>query len=145
MSSSPTRTMSPRASVATTAASQRSFTRPSIQTSSRPPNPHNQHSPHNLHNLHNPRNQLRTSRGSGVRGATGIFFDTQTPDALSAGVRAAEATRFDAATIRRHAEQFSRQRFIGQIEEFVARSLENAGTPTPAVPARGGARERGNP
>jgi len=80
-----------------------------------------------------------------VQGVTGIFFDTQTPDALSAGVRAAEATRFDAATIRRHAEQFSRQRFIGQIEEFVARSLENAGTPTPAVPARGGARERGNP
>lgn len=51
---------------------------------------------------------------------TGMFFATQTPDALIAGVRAAEATTFHAAVIRRHAEQFSRRRFISQIEAFVS-------------------------
>ena len=58
-----------------------------------------------------------------VQGVTGMFIAAQTPDALSAGVQAAEAMTFDAAAIRRHAVQFSRQRFIGQIEEFVARAI----------------------
>src|SRR3989442_851957 len=44
-------------------------------------------------------------------GATGIFFAEQTPDALISGIRAAEATTFDAAAIRQHTVQVSRQRF----------------------------------
>src|SRR2546425_246946 len=56
-------------------------------------------------------------------GVTGIFFAEQTPDALMAGIRAAEATTFDAAAIRRHTMQFSQQRFTVQIAEFVAAAL----------------------
>ena len=65
-------------------------------------------------------------------GVTGIFFGEQTPDALMAGIRAAEATTFDAAAIRRHTEQFSRQRFTVQIAEFVDAAVAQSRGPAVA-------------
>ncbi len=55
-----------------------------------------------------------------VAGATGVFFDAQTPEALHAAVDACAATRWDAAAIRRHAERFGVQTFI----DGLARAIE---------------------
>jgi len=49
-----------------------------------------------------------------------------------AGIRAAEATTFDAAAIRRHTEQFSRQRFTVQIAEFVDAAVAQSRGPAVA-------------
>ena len=51
-----------------------------------------------------------------------IFSDT-TVEALSAGLTRAAATTWDSARIRRHAERFSRQRFVRDIERVVDETL----------------------
>src|SRR5574337_504411 len=53
-------------------------------------------------------------------GVTGIFFEEQTPEALAAAVRKADDVRWDGATIRRHAQRFSHQRFVKEITNFIA-------------------------
>jgi glycosyltransferase involved in cell wall biosynthesis len=55
-----------------------------------------------------------------IDGVTGMFFKEPTPGALSAAVQAADNVRWDGAMIRRHAERFSRQRFVREITNFIA-------------------------
>jgi len=61
---------------------------------------------------------LETVIGSGDC-RTGLFFNEQTPEALSAALRHFPSERFDAETIRRNAERFSRQVFIDKITNFI--------------------------
>jgi glycosyltransferase involved in cell wall biosynthesis len=58
-----------------------------------------------------------------IDGETGILFSDTTVESLSEGLRRAAATRWDAARIRRHAEQFSRARFVRDIERVVDETL----------------------
>lgn len=62
-----------------------------------------------------------------VPGRTGVFFAEQTRDALAAAVRAFEGQRFAPDTIRAHAEQFSRQRFMREMTEFVTQAVAQPG------------------
>jgi glycosyltransferase involved in cell wall biosynthesis len=67
-----------------------------------------------------------------VDGTTGVLVPAQTADALAEGVRRAEATLWDAHTIRRHAERFGeasfRERLVGFLEGVI-------GGPVPAARA----------
>lgn len=54
-----------------------------------------------------------------VDGVTGVFFDTQTPDALSAAVHQREAMTFDPQLIRAHARTFDATVFRQRMAEFV--------------------------
>ena len=58
-----------------------------------------------------------------IDGETGVLFADTTVESLSAGMKRAAATRWDATRIRRHAEQFSRQRFVRDIERVVEETL----------------------
>jgi glycosyltransferase involved in cell wall biosynthesis len=55
-----------------------------------------------------------------VPGETGILVDESTPDAFAAGIADAMGRTFDPALIRRHAEQFSRARFAGEMAGQIA-------------------------
>lgn len=55
-----------------------------------------------------------------VDGATGIFFDTQTPEALEQALHVAETTRFNPSGIRRHAMRFDRARFKKKIWDYIS-------------------------
>jgi glycosyltransferase involved in cell wall biosynthesis len=59
------------------------------------------------------------------RAPTGLFFDAQTPDALTDAVRRFEASadRFDPAAIRRHAEAFRGERFRSELRAEIDRTL----------------------
>ena len=59
-------------------------------------------------------------------GETGLFFDTQTPEALADAVRRFEASRsrFDAARIAAHAAGFDREHFKRRFAALVDRLLE---------------------
>lgn len=48
-------------------------------------------------------------------GSTGLFFESPTPDAVADAVRRLRRHRWDADAIRRHAGNFSEQRFIDRI------------------------------
>lgn len=61
-----------------------------------------------------------------TEGETGVFFHEATPEALAAAVERAEGTRWDAAGIRRHAEQFDTAVFKAQFSEFVRSHWEAA-------------------
>jgi glycosyltransferase involved in cell wall biosynthesis len=54
-----------------------------------------------------------------VDGVTGIVFDEQSIAGLIAGIERFEALSFDAKSIRRHAEYFSKQRFTEAIRRIV--------------------------
>lgn len=56
-------------------------------------------------------------------GVTGILFAEQSPDALVAAVRRAEHIVWDAAVIRRHAEQYSVSGFEQRFRDIVAREV----------------------
>jgi glycosyltransferase involved in cell wall biosynthesis len=58
-----------------------------------------------------------------IDGETGVLFSDTTVESLSAAMKRAAATRWDAGRIRRHAEQFSRQRFVRDIERVVDDTL----------------------
>jgi glycosyltransferase involved in cell wall biosynthesis len=66
-----------------------------------------------------------------VEGTTGVLVPAQTVDAIADGVRRAEATRWDARVIRRHAERFGeesfRDRLVAFLEGLLGRSLPPAG------------------
>ncbi|MDP9316124.1 MAG: glycosyltransferase [Chloroflexota bacterium] len=55
-----------------------------------------------------------------IDGVTGCFFHEQTPAALAVAVAHSRAATFDPLTIRRHAEQFGRERFKQRMAEFIA-------------------------
>jgi glycosyltransferase involved in cell wall biosynthesis len=63
-----------------------------------------------------------------AEGTTGIFFRQQTVEALGEAVRAFRDEQFDAAVIRRHAEEFDTTRFQRRFLQFVEAKL--AGHPT---------------
>jgi glycosyltransferase involved in cell wall biosynthesis len=54
-----------------------------------------------------------------VPGKTGILVDEPSPEAFADAISRAADTRFDAAEIRRHAEQFGRERFLREISALV--------------------------
>ena len=58
-----------------------------------------------------------------IDGETGVLVSDTTVDALAAGMRRAAALRWDSARIRRHAEQFSRARFVSDIERVIDETL----------------------
>jgi glycosyltransferase involved in cell wall biosynthesis len=51
---------------------------------------------------------------------TGLFFYRQTADAIIEAVASFEKLHFDYASIRKHAEQFSKERFKQEIKNFVS-------------------------
>jgi glycosyltransferase involved in cell wall biosynthesis len=65
-----------------------------------------------------------------VDGTTGVLVPAQTADALADGVRRAEATPWDARTIRHHAERFGevsfRERLVGFLERVIGGRLPAA-------------------
>ncbi len=54
-----------------------------------------------------------------VPGRTGVFFDSQTVEALVPAVRSFDPEAFDPTVIRCHAERFSRRKFHEQVMAFV--------------------------
>ncbi len=54
-----------------------------------------------------------------VEGETGVFFDEQSSSALTEALRKLESVRWDAARIRRRAEQFHRDKFLQRIRDAV--------------------------
>ncbi|MGH2395985.1 MAG: glycosyltransferase, partial [bacterium] len=54
-----------------------------------------------------------------VPGRTGMFFGSQTVDALAAAIRSFDPATFDSTVIRRHAERFSLREFEERIVAFV--------------------------
>jgi glycosyltransferase involved in cell wall biosynthesis len=56
-------------------------------------------------------------------GETGVLFDEPTVDALAAALTRTAAIPWDAARIRRHAERFSRARFVTEIQHIVNDTL----------------------
>ncbi len=50
---------------------------------------------------------------------TGLFFQEQTASSIQATVNLFETKKFDAQTIRKHAEKFSKERFEMEIKNFV--------------------------
>lgn len=55
---------------------------------------------------------------------TGVFFYEQTLEAVTEAVKRFEAMTFDGAYIRRHAEQFSEERFKKELKEFFESEYE---------------------
>ncbi len=58
-----------------------------------------------------------------IDGETGVYFYQQTTDSLTEAVRRLEATSFDPARIRRHAERFSAPRFQRELLAWIASRL----------------------
>jgi glycosyltransferase involved in cell wall biosynthesis len=54
-----------------------------------------------------------------VEGQTGLLFGDQTPESLADAIRRLDGAAFDPATIRRHAERFSVERFKQELRAFV--------------------------
>ncbi|MET3636587.1 glycosyltransferase [Curtobacterium oceanosedimentum] len=74
-------------------------------------------------------------------GLTGAFFDRATPAGIAASFDAADAGAWDHCAIRRHAECFSRERFVRRIRTLIGTApVENA--PADLVSAGGGVRQR---
>ena len=72
-----------------------------------------------------------------VDGVTGIFFDEQTPEALTEAVERFEAAErsFDPTVIRTHSERFGGERFVEELRRFVGRCLEpHGGSVVPLAP-----------
>lgn len=57
-----------------------------------------------------------------IDGATGVLFSEQTVGALAAAIKHFETTNLSSTAIIAHAEQFSEERFIQAIKDFVARA-----------------------
>jgi glycosyltransferase involved in cell wall biosynthesis len=64
-----------------------------------------------------------------VDGVTGTFFDGATPESLAAVLRSFDPARFDAATLRAHAETFAPARFIERLRAIVTRVRDETLTP----------------
>jgi len=67
-------------------------------------------------------------RGGGARetireGETGEFFDERTPESLAAVLRAFDERRYDAVTLRAHAQMFSPPRFIERLRAIVEQTF----------------------
>lgn len=60
-----------------------------------------------------------------VSGKTGIFFHEQTADSLAEVLKTFDSHTFSPAEIRKHAESFSRERFIREMREKINNELKN--------------------
>lgn len=58
-----------------------------------------------------------------VDGVSGLFFESQEPDALNSRIDAFESLSWDAAKISTHAATFGEARFIDQMKRFVDKAL----------------------
>ena len=58
-----------------------------------------------------------------IDGETGVLFDDTTVESLADGLTRAAGATWDAGRIRRHAERFSRQRFVTEIQHVVDDTL----------------------
>jgi glycosyltransferase involved in cell wall biosynthesis len=58
-----------------------------------------------------------------IDGETGVLFGDTTVDSLAAGLQRAASMTWDAPRIRRHAEGFSRSRFVHEIQQIVEDTL----------------------
>ena len=54
-----------------------------------------------------------------IAGGTGVLFETPTVESLSAALDDVARATFDPARIRRHAEQFSRERHLQQMRALI--------------------------
>jgi glycosyltransferase involved in cell wall biosynthesis len=61
-----------------------------------------------------------------VDGATGLFFSEQTAASLAEAIKIFESKQWDKCTIVHHAKQFSRDRFIDEIQKFVQKTNVHA-------------------
>lgn len=68
-----------------------------------------------------------------IEGVTGCFFHEQTAAALAVAVAHSRTLAFDPLSIRRHAEQFSRERFKLRVMDVIDRQLRAVVPPEPAV------------
>lgn len=59
-----------------------------------------------------------------IDGETGCFFHEQTPAALAEAVARSRGMRFDAAAIRRHAEQFGWEQFKARIADVIEQQMQ---------------------
>jgi glycosyltransferase involved in cell wall biosynthesis len=66
-------------------------------------------------------------RDSVVDGVTGVFFDTQTADALADAILAFEQIDFDEAAIRDNARRFGPERFRAEFADLVRRHRDASG------------------
>lgn len=57
---------------------------------------------------------------------TGIFFDEQSTDSLKAAVKQFETMTFDKTVIRENAMNFSKEKFLADLESFVKENIKNA-------------------
>jgi glycosyltransferase involved in cell wall biosynthesis len=64
-----------------------------------------------------------------IDGATGIFFDEPTPEAVRAAVEEARGRTWGGETLRRHADRFSKRRFVDRLRTVVAEELGQASKP----------------
>lgn len=62
-----------------------------------------------------------------IDGVTGAFFDRPEPESLAALLREFDASHYDAAVLRAHAEQFAPERFIERLQSIIAAALARAG------------------
>lgn len=60
-----------------------------------------------------------------TEGKTGIFFKEQTPESLAKAIARFNSLRFVPKLLQAHAEQFSEERFIAQMREFVKNRQPN--------------------
>jgi glycosyltransferase involved in cell wall biosynthesis len=58
-----------------------------------------------------------------IDGETGVLFGDTTVESLAAGLTRAASSAWDAGRIRRHAERFSRTRFVNEIQHIVEDTL----------------------
>ena len=63
-----------------------------------------------------------------VEGATGVFFDAQTPESLIAAVSACERGAWDQQTLRQHAERFSEEVFRRRLLDVIRAAMARSGT-----------------
>ncbi|HET7814443.1 MAG TPA: glycosyltransferase [Candidatus Baltobacteraceae bacterium] len=62
-----------------------------------------------------------------IAGVTGEFFAAPAPEALADVLRGFDASRYDAARLRAHAETFAPDRFIARLQTIIAAALARAG------------------
>lgn len=59
-----------------------------------------------------------------IKGVTGEFFHEQTAESLVSALKRFDVARYDAQTIRSHAEKFGRERFKQEIKRFIEKEYE---------------------
>jgi len=61
-----------------------------------------------------------------IEGKTGVFFNEATVASLTVAIKKFEKMQFDPKVCQKHAEKFSKERFIKEIKEFVATRVKHS-------------------